>query len=361
MWAAHALRRLALGRRATAAAAGAAGVTFGLMASDPHSPLLCDGASLLQQRESATPLLFCWGRLVPSSGQEDSPVRMIERSPVDTDFFSSQGLRVAQMSYGGRHAAVLDSVGGLWVWGEQAGPLPVRLPCKAEISCLASSESTLYAVTKSGRVLEWRDLDTALATGGGPPAEPKPLGGAMGKVHAIGVAAGDAHVLMIGRGGEVVAMGDNSRGQLGVGDPMKIPKCEMPNLLEKLPSPAVRAACGGAHSLVLMENGECVSFGDDRNLQLGLRNRTNLKALRDEARTIVATPQVVSCFAGKRIRQVAAGGGGVEGGHSVFLVDGEEGDELWACGYGRWGQLGGRAYTHVTEPARLTALGKLRE
>ena len=94
----------------------------------------------------------------------------------------------------------------------------------------------------------WRDLDTALATGGGPPAEPKPLGGAMGKVHAIGVAAGDAHVLMIGRGGEVVAMGDNSRGQLGVGDPMKIPKCEMPNLLEKLPSPAVRAACGGAHS-----------------------------------------------------------------------------------------------------------------
>jgi len=156
-------------------------------------------------------------------------------------------------------------------------------------------------------------------------------------------------------------MGDNSRGQLGVGDPMKIPKCEMPNLLEKLPSPAVRAACGGAHSLVRMENGQCVSFGDDRNLQLGLRARSNLKALRDEARTIVATPQVVSCFAGKRIRQVAAGGGGVEGGHSVFLVDGEEGDELWACGYGRWGQLGGRAYTHVTEPARLTALGKLRE
>ena len=58
---------------------------------------------------------------------------------------------------------------------------------------------------------------------------------------------------------------------------------------------------------------------------------------------------------------VAAGGGGVEGGHSVFLMRGDDGDELWACGYGRFGVLGLRAFTHQSEPKPLTTLSKLKE
>ena len=33
------------------------------------------------------------------------------------------------------------------------------------------------------------------------------------------IAAGSAHVIVVGTKGEVVVMGDNSRGQLGLGDP----------------------------------------------------------------------------------------------------------------------------------------------
>ena len=65
----------------------------------------------------------------------------------------------------------------------------------------------------------------------------------------------------------------------------------------------------------------------------------------------------------KQVLSIAAGGGGVEGGHSVFHVRDVEtgGEELWACGHGRWGQLGLRSYNYQSDPKALGALAKLRE
>ena len=92
--------------------------------------------------------------------------------------------------------------------------------------------------------------------------------------------------------------------------------------------------------MVALRDGSCDAFGDDRNLQLGVRPAT-VKALRDDAR--VATPLTVRLPADKRAVAVAAGGGGLEGGHTAFVLrDAAAGDgaadELWACGHGRWGR-----------------------
>ena len=291
-------------------------------------------------------------------------MRSKTREPLDVTFFSARGLRVVDVSYGAAHAAVLDDKGGLWAWGATAGPEPTQLPCRSQISALASSQGALYALTSRGKVLEYRDLDEALAADRAtPPAEPPPLGGALARVHAASVSAGDAHVVFVGKNGEVAAMGDNSLGQLGLGPPEEVPRADQPTLLKTLPdgcAKPVAAACGGAHSLLRLADGGVLAFGDDRNLQLGLRART-IKAMRD-GRTMVPTPERVPLLPpGRRVAAVAAGGGGIEGGHSVFLLRGSDGDELWACGYGRWGQLGTRAYTHISEPKALGALSKLRE
>ena len=58
---------------------------------------------------------------------------------------------------------------------------------------------------------------------------------------------------------------------------------------------------------------------------------------------------------------VAAGGRGLDGGHTAFAVRGEAGDELWLCGHGRWGQLGGKAFAHISEPKLVGTLSRLRQ
>ena len=80
---------------------------------------------------------------------------------------------------------------------ESAGPEPVALPCRSTIATVASTDNHLYAVTSSGAVLEWRDVDSSLAPGGPPPSEPKPMGGALARTRAVSVAGGAAHVLVV--------------------------------------------------------------------------------------------------------------------------------------------------------------------
>ena len=358
MLAALARRSGLCGYAATAAGLSASAVVLASHADTPSSVTHCE--QLIQQSSDAPPRLFCWGRLAPASAGDNSSVRIRERAPVDVTFWSSQGLQIKEVCYGGTHAAVLDTSGGLWAWGEHTGPKPIRLQCRAALMSLASTQNSLYAVTSSGRVLEWRDLDRALTEGTLPPPEPTPLQGALSGVQAAQVAAGDEHILVIGRRGEVVAMGDNTRGQLGLADPAALPRCDKPTALQPLRAPAAAAACGGAHSVVCLTDGSVVAFGDDRNLQLGLRRCTNMKEMR-EGRTSVHTPQPVLALRDLRVVGVAAGGGGLDGGHTVFHVRGEEGDGLWACGHGRWGQLGGKAYTHISDPKLVTTIAKLRE
>lgn len=342
--------------RLRALAAGAFGTSIAAM---KYREAICDseqGQNLLQQKASAIPKLFCWGRLVPGGG--DATVKIKEKSPVDVSFWASKGLLIQHMTMGERHGAVLDERGGLWVWGEKAGPVPVHLQGRTDLKALASTKNDLLAVTKSGTVLIWRDVD-ALLSKDGASAAPIALQGALKNIAAARIAAGDSHLVVIGHKGEVVVMGDNSFGQLGMGSPDTVPMCEQPTRLAAITAKATQAACGSAHTVILLDDGSCLSFGDDRNLQLGLRV-CSIKEMRSGV-TKAVEPKKVKLLGDRKVTAVACGGGGIEGGHSVFLTRGEKGDELWACGYGRWGQLGIKSYAHISEPKEVTTLSKLRE
>ena len=77
-----------------------------------------------------------------------------------------------------------------------------------------------------------------------------------------------ARAVQVGKKGELVGLGDNRRGQLGLGEPEECPGCTQPTLLGPFAAPVVAAACGGGHSVAALADGSCVSFGDDRHLQV---------------------------------------------------------------------------------------------
>lgn len=180
--------------------------------------------------------LWCWGRLVPSAGAsapppaDDDPAgtasapRLKERSPVDVSFWSAQGLRVEQMSFGAAHAAALDDRGNVWAWGANGsagGATPTRLapPPRGKYTSLTSTDGSLYAVTSGGAVLRWANLCDSFAPGPGPGAPPPPavLGGNLAGIAAAGISAGSSHVLVRSTAGQLYVFGGNERGQLGVG------------------------------------------------------------------------------------------------------------------------------------------------
>ena len=260
----RALTRVTLARTAAASAAAACAM---------WQPESC------QQAAPAAPQkVFCWGMLPPCDVGETA--RELERSPVKVPFWSSQDVKVVKMSYGANHGAALDDRGRVWAWGRNAGPVPQQLPTSGTVASIASTDGALYAVSTRGKVMLWEDPDAALATDGTLPPAPPMVGGAVGKCAIKSIAAGADHVIAVGRRGELFAWGDHSRGQLGIGESQ--PPGELgasAAVRVPLPRPASQAACGWAHSVILLDDGSCVSFGDDRNLQLGLRS-TSIKDLR---------------------------------------------------------------------------------
>ena len=146
--------------------------------------------------EPAPQRLFSCGVLRPSDTGDKVPAKA---PPSEAAFWASKGLRVVNMSYGQHHAAAVDHNGGVWAWASSE-PTPRQLPCRSRVASVASTDASLYAVTSKGKVLEWRDLFSADATGEAltlPSAEPRPLGGGLTKVTAASVAAGANHVLIV--------------------------------------------------------------------------------------------------------------------------------------------------------------------
>lgn len=216
----------AFGRRLAALGGGVAAAAAALQAE--RQPRTASAAAAPQR-------LWCWGRLVPSAGAsapppaDDDPAprgpRLKERSPVDVSFWSAQGLRVEQISFGAAHAAALDNRGDVWAWGADGpagGGTPTRLapPPRGKYTSLASTDGSLYAVTSRGAVLRWAHLCDTYAPGSTPAPPPPPpavLGGNLSGVVAGGISAGASHVLVRSTGGQLYAFGDNERGQLGLG------------------------------------------------------------------------------------------------------------------------------------------------
>ena len=161
--------------------------------------------------EPAPQRLFSCGVLRPSDTGEKVPAKA---PPSEAAFWASKGLRVVNMSYGQHHAAAVDDRGGVWAWASSE-PTPRQLPCRSHVTSVASTDASLYAVTSKGKVLEWRDLFSADASGEAltlPSAEPRPLAGGLAKVTAASVSAGANHVLIVKQHGRSARACSRPRG-----------------------------------------------------------------------------------------------------------------------------------------------------
>jgi alpha-tubulin suppressor-like RCC1 family protein len=84
----------------------------------------------------------------------------------------------------------------------------------------------------------------------------------------IQVSAGCSHVVALTREGNVIAWGGNRKGQLG--DGQFTSSCEAKVIVELRHRPVVLITCGEEHSLALTSGGNVYSWGDNSQGQLGL-------------------------------------------------------------------------------------------
>ncbi|KAA0145919.1 hypothetical protein FNF31_07910 [Cafeteria roenbergensis] len=157
-------------------------------------------------------------------------------------------------------------------------------------------------------------------------AGPVSLGG-----NAVAVAAGESHSLVLLDDGSVLAFGEGGHGRLGYGDtsnvgdtPQTVPSAQGAVSLD---GSAVAVAAAGFHSLVLLDDGSVLAFGAGGQGRLGYGDTSNVG---DTPQTVPSAQGAVS-LGGKAVA-VAAGEA-----HSLVLL--EDGTAR-AFGYGGFGRLG---------------------
>lgn len=151
-------------------------------------------------------------------------------------------------------------------------------------------------------------------------------------------ACGEEHTAVVVHDGAVWTSGKGENGRLGTGD--ELPRLEFTRLdVFGIAMPAVMAACGSEHTIILTAAGDVWVFGDGGGGQLGLGD------LQDR---FVPTKVSAESFRGAKIGMVAAGAF-----HSVALT--MEG-AVFTWGLSIWGALGhktARDVHSVTAPREL--------
>ncbi|KAM3568836.1 hypothetical protein VYU27_009049 [Nannochloropsis oceanica] len=200
------------------------------------------------------------------------------------------------------------------------------------------------------------------------------------------VSAGPEHALFVLSNGAVYGVGANPDGRLGLG-PQQLHQEEggehvrnnnyhrknffsSPIAMKPLPQGkrVLSAACGGTHSLLLDEDGGAWSCGADAWYQLA--QGETWKVTKDRPEAVFWEPKKIRAFEDVIVGAIAAGEN-----HSLFSVVVEEGGywlekgnfgkaaktparvvEMWASGFGQYGQLGDRAYVHLSVAKQIKDL-----
>lgn len=136
------------------------------------------------------------------------------------------------------------------------------------------------------------------------------------------LACGGAHVLALTLGGKVLTWGRGTSGQLGHSEMVSSPH---PKLVMSLDTYFItHASAGWNHSGFVSDAGDVFTCGDGSFGQLGHGDYS-----------LHCCPVKVSFFDDQRVEQIACGMR-----HSLVLLKGDSGDEVYGFGSGKRGQLG---------------------
>jgi len=160
------------------------------------------------------------------------------------------------------------------------------------------------------------------------------------------MSCGGAHTAALTDDGQMYVWGRGNEGQLGLGDfrPRAVPA-----LLKALGDKAagttvLQVACGGAHTLVLVDNGDVYGFGSNDDMQLGMGPGVGKKVNR---------PELIADLSGKGILRVAAG--------KNFSMALSESGDVYTWGAGSALQLGHGGKASEEYPRMVEALRDVRK
>ena len=226
---------------------------------------------------TTTGKVLTWGD--GSSGQLGNGHNVNRDAPVWVKL--PRGVRITAVSACGDCAIALTSTGRVLAWGDgklgqlgdgkkisTATPVWVKLPRHTKVTAIAAGAHHLLAVTSTGGLLAWgNDSSGELGIG----ARGIRLTAVRVRlprgVKVVSASAGLFHSLALTTTGRVLAWGGNGDGQLGDGSTMGsgVPvSVHLPKLAH-----IVAVAAGRYHSLALTRGGRILAWGDGSLGQLG--------------------------------------------------------------------------------------------
>ena len=272
--------------------------------------------------------LCMWGALIVDTAIQ--PALFISNAP--TLLTTMVDMRVQRVSLGLSHALVLMETGEVISYGkgehgllghgdreDQSEPKVIEALRGVRVVAIAAGGEHSMVQTDGCGVLSFGSgEDGALGHGDEVRLEPTAIE-ALRDVRVVAMAAGLAHSMVLTDEGNVLSFGRGTRGQLGhgVGEHQY-----EPTVIEALRGTRVVAiAAGDFHSMVLTEEGSVLSFGCGYDGRLGHG---------DTGDQLV--PKIIEALSDVRVTAIAAGES-----HSMVLTD--EGNVL-SFGCGMSGQLG---------------------
>lgn len=211
-----------------------------------------------------------WGQTVANTS---SPVPVQVANLID----------ITAISAGRDHHVALASDGTVWSWGNnssgQVGPgvpvgpgaaVPVPVPGIANVIGIASGEAHSLAVLADGTVWGWGSKQLVL--GSGAPEFTSTIVQVPGLAGIIAIDAGFQHNLAVRSDGLLFTWGGNPNGELGLGSVTAgvTPPTQVPNL-----TGVTAVSAGVFHSLALRGDGTVWGWGQNTQGQLGIGNMTS--------------------------------------------------------------------------------------
>ncbi len=199
-------------------------------------------------------------------------------------------IEVSQVSVGNSHTVILKKNGDLWAVGKNT-----------------------YGQLGDGSTAKKSNPVQVMIDEGQPMTE------------VVQVSAGFEHSMLLKKNGDLWAVGDNFSGQLGDGSKVAKKNPVQVMIAEDQPMTEVaQVSAGGAHTMILKENGELWAVGDNQYGQIG-DGTTNQKSRPVQVKTATGEPMT-------EVASVSAGSF-----HTMIV---KRNGTLWAVGWNQCGQLG---------------------
>ncbi|XP_019960901.2 probable E3 ubiquitin-protein ligase HERC3 [Paralichthys olivaceus] len=242
--------------------------------------------------------------------------------------------KIRAVSCGDDHVSLLSDRGSVLCVDTTHHPFTPRLQkelCNIPVRQVACGSQHSVVLTNDGRVYTWgQDSRGQLGLGEGKPGANSPQHlRSLSSIALVHIAAGGEQSFALSVSGGVFGWGRNDRGQLGLGDTTD----------RRTPAPVkclnmkgtVHISCGKDHTATLTKDGAVFTFGSGQYGQLGHNS------FADELR-----PRLVVELLGAKVTEIACG---IH--HTLVLTDAKK---VYSFGCGEQGQLGHGDESHPSVP-----------